>query len=163
MNPLYLEVLVVLLGILLLIAEAFSGAGAKRGIAYAGIAGLTGILAATFFIDPAAINAAAPYARFYSADALAIFLKQFALLAAIVVLVMSLEYAPTVEANMPSERRGAGLCGCRKGRRSGVPDARGVRSESSRNTGELGTVLDRELFVSAVAGIVLGFDWRQSS
>jgi NADH-quinone oxidoreductase subunit N len=109
MNPLYLEVLVVLLGIFLLIAEAFAGAGAKRGIAYAGIAGLAGILAATFLVDPAAMNAAAPYARFYSADALAIFLKQFSLLAAIVVLVMSLEYAPTVEANMPSERRGAGL------------------------------------------------------
>ena len=109
MNPLYLEVLVVLLGIVLLIAEAFDGASAKRGIVYAGIAGLIGILAASFFIDPAAMNAAAPYARFYSADALAIFLKQFALLATIVVLVMSLEYAPTVEANMPSERRGAGL------------------------------------------------------
>lgn len=109
MNPLYLEVLVVLLGIVLLIAEAFDGASAKRGIVYAGIAGLIGILAATFFIDPAAMNAAAPYARFYSADALAIFLKQFALLATVVVLVMSLEYAPTVEANMPSERRGAGL------------------------------------------------------
>lgn len=109
MNPLYLEVLVVLLGIVLLIAEAFDGASAKRGIVYAGIAGLVGILAATFFVDPAAMNAAAPYARFYSADALAIFIKQFALLSTIVVLVMSLEYAPTVEANMPSERRGAGL------------------------------------------------------
>jgi NADH-quinone oxidoreductase subunit N len=109
MNPLYLEVLVVLLGIVLLLAEAFDGASAKRGIVYTGIAGLLGILGATFFIDPAAMNAAAPYARFYSADALAIFLKQFALLTTIVVLVMSLEYAPTVEANMPSERRGAGL------------------------------------------------------
>jgi NADH-quinone oxidoreductase subunit N len=109
MNPLYLEVLVVLLGIVLLIAEAFDGASAKRGIVYAGIAGLIGILGATFFIDPAAMNASAPYARFYSADALAIFIKQFALLSTIVVLVMSLEYAPTVEANMPSERRGAGL------------------------------------------------------
>jgi NADH-quinone oxidoreductase subunit N len=109
MNPLYLEALVVLLGIVLLMAEAFAGSGAKRGIAYAGIAGLIGILGATFFIDPAAMNASAPYARFYSADALAIFLKQFALLTTIVVLVMSLEYAPTVEASMPSERRGAGL------------------------------------------------------
>jgi len=109
MNPLYLEVLVVLLGIVLLIAEAFDGPSAKRGIVYAAIAGLIGVLGATFFIDPAAMNATAPYARFYSADALAIFLKQFALLSTIVVLVMSLEYAPTVEANMPSERRGAGL------------------------------------------------------
>ena len=33
MNPLYLEVSVVVLGIILLMAEAFSGPGAKRGIA----------------------------------------------------------------------------------------------------------------------------------
>ena len=109
MNPLYLEVYVVILGIVLLMAEAFAGAGHKRGIAYAGILGLLGILAATFFADPAAMNAAAPYMKFYRADALAIFLKQFALLSTVIVLVMAVEFAPTVENNMPSERRGAGL------------------------------------------------------
>jgi NADH-quinone oxidoreductase subunit N len=109
MNPLYLEVSVVVLGIILLMAEAFAGPGAKRGIAYAGILGLLAVLGATFFADPAAMNTAAAYARFYSADTLAIFLKQFVLLATVIVLVMSLEYAPTVEASMPSERRGAGL------------------------------------------------------
>lgn len=109
MNPLYLEVAVVVLGIILLMAEAFAGAGHKRGIAYAGIVGLLGVLAATFVADPAAMNAAAPYANFYRADFLAMFLKQFALLATVIVLVMSVEYAPTVEASMPSERRGAGV------------------------------------------------------
>jgi NADH-quinone oxidoreductase subunit N len=109
MNPLYLEVSVVVLGIILLLAEAFAGAGSKSGIAYAGILGLLAVLAATFFADPAAMNMSTAYAQFYSADSLAIFLKQFALLSTIVVLVMSLEYAPTVEASMPSERRGAGL------------------------------------------------------
>ncbi|MBJ7258981.1 MAG: NADH-quinone oxidoreductase subunit N [Chthoniobacterales bacterium] len=109
MNPLYLEVAVVILGIILLMAEAFAGAGNKRGIAYAAIAGLLAVLAATFIADPAAISAAAPYAKFYRADFLAIFLKQFALLSTVIVLVMSLEYAPTIEATMPSERRGAGL------------------------------------------------------
>lgn len=109
MNPLYLEVAVVVLGIILLMAEAFAGAGTKRGIGWGGIVGLLAVLGATFFADPAALNTAAPYAKFYSADSLAIFLKQFALLSTVVVLVMSLEYAPTVEANLPSERRGAGL------------------------------------------------------
>jgi NADH-quinone oxidoreductase subunit N len=109
MNPLYLEVAVVVLGIILLMAEAFAGAGHKRGIAYAGIVGLLGVLAATFVADPAAMNTAAPYANFYRADFLAMFLKQFALLATVIVLVMSVEYAPTVEASMPSERRGAGV------------------------------------------------------
>ncbi len=109
MNPLYLEVAVVVLGLLLLMAEAFARPGGKRGIAYAGIAGLAGVLAATFWVDPMALDSAAPYARFYSADFLAIFLKQFALVSTIVVLVMSLEYAPVLEANLPSGRRGAGL------------------------------------------------------
>jgi len=105
MNPLYLEVAVVVLGIILLMAEAFAGAGHKRGIAYAGIAGLLGVLAATFVADPAAMNAAAPYANFYRADFLAMFLKQFALLATVIVLVMSVEYAP-------------GSCGWRRPRTS---------------------------------------------
>ncbi len=109
MNPLYLEVSVVALGIILLMADAFAGAGARRGIAFAGILGLLAVFGATFFADPAALNASAPYAKFYSADFLAIFLKQFALLSTVVVLVMSLEYAPTVEANLSAERRGAGL------------------------------------------------------
>ena len=109
MNPLYLEVSVVALGIILLMAEAFAGAGAKRGIAYTGILGLLAVLGATFIADPAAMNASAAYAKFYSADFLAIYLKQFALLSTIVVLVMSLEYSSIVEENMPGERRGAGL------------------------------------------------------
>lgn len=109
MNPLYLEVAVVALGIILLLTEAFSGPGAKRGIALTAMVGLVGVLAATFWASPAAMDSAAPYARFYSADFLAMFIKQFALVSTIVVLVMSLEYAPTVEANVPAARRGAGL------------------------------------------------------
>ncbi len=109
MNPLYLETAVVMLGIFLLVAEAFAGAGSKRGIAFTAIAGLLGVLAATFWVSPAAMNASAPYAGFYSADLLAMFIKRFALVSTIVVLVMSLEYAPVIEANVPSSRRGAGL------------------------------------------------------
>jgi NADH-quinone oxidoreductase subunit N len=109
MNPLYLEVFVVALGLIMLMAEAFAGPGHKRAIARTGILGLLAVLAASFWVDPAALNAAAPYAKFYRADTLAMFLKQFALLSTVIVLVMSLEYAPTVEASLPSERRGAGL------------------------------------------------------
>ncbi|MBU3666013.1 MAG: NADH-quinone oxidoreductase subunit N [Chthoniobacterales bacterium] len=90
-------------------AEAFAGPGTKRGIAFAGIAGLLGILAATFFADASALDPAAPYARFYTADSLAVFLKQFAIVSTIIVLVMAVEFAPAVEAGLPAERRGAGL------------------------------------------------------
>lgn len=109
MNPIYLEASVVVLGVILLMAEAFAGAGTKRGIAFMAIVGLVGILAATFFTSPSAIQASAPYARFYTADTLAMFLKQFVLVSTIVVLVMALEYAPVLEAALPGERRGAGL------------------------------------------------------
>ena len=109
MNPLYLEVAVIVLGVIMLLAEAFAGPGSKRSIALTGILGLLAVLVATFWVNPAALNPSAPYAQFYSADFLAIFFKQLALLSTIIVLVMSLEYAPTVEANLPSERRGAGL------------------------------------------------------
>ena len=109
MNPLYLEAAAVALGIVLLMAEAFAGSGTRRGIAYAAIVGLAAVLAATFWASPAALDPAAPYARFYSADFLAIFFKQFALLTTIVVLVMSLEFAPALEAGLPSARPGAGL------------------------------------------------------
>jgi len=109
MNPLYLEVSVVILGIVLLMAEAFVGTGNKRELVRAGIIGLLGVLALTFLVNPAAMNAASPYAQFYSADTLAMFFKQLALLSTIVMLVMSLEYAPTIGKHLPSERPGAGL------------------------------------------------------
>lgn len=109
MNPLYLEIAVVVLGLLLLAAETFAGPGRKSGIAHPAITGLVLIFAATFWVDPQAMDAAAPYARFYSADFLAIFFKQFALLSTIVVLIMAQEYAPVALASLPSSRRGAGL------------------------------------------------------
>ncbi len=109
MNPLYLEVAVVILGLLLLVAESFAGPGRKSGIAHPAITGLILIFIATFWVNPAALDASAPYARFYSTDSLAIFFKQIALLTTIVVLIMAQEFAPVVEANLPSSRRGAGL------------------------------------------------------
>lgn len=109
MNPLYLEVSVVILGIVLLMAESFAGAGDKRALGRAGIIGLLGVLVLTFLASPAAMDSAAPYAKFYRADTLAMFFKQLALLSTIVMLVMSLEYAPTIGKSLPSERRGAGL------------------------------------------------------
>lgn len=109
MNPIFLEAAVVALGVVLLLAEAFSAPGNKRGIAYLAIFGLAGVLIATFRADPGAVDMAAPYTKFYRVDFLAFFLKQFSLVTTIAVLVMALEYAPVVEANIPSARRGAGL------------------------------------------------------
>ncbi len=108
MNPLFLEVSVVTLGIALLLLEAFVASADKRYLAYVGIAGLSAVFAATFFVNPV-LPDAAPYAAFYSADPLAIFFKRFSLLATILVLVMAIDYVPIVERLVPAERKGGGV------------------------------------------------------
>jgi NADH-quinone oxidoreductase subunit N len=108
-NPIYLEVFVVTLGIILLMVEAFVASTDKRYLAYLGIAGLGLTFVASFFVNPALIPADAPYAGFYTADAMAMFFKRFSLLATILVLVMSIDYAPIIERFIPGETKGAGL------------------------------------------------------
>lgn len=108
MNPLLLEVSVVTLGIVLLMLEAFVTSADKRHIAYLGIAGLAAVFVATFFVNPV-LPEGAPYAAFYSADPLAIFFKRFSLLATLLVLVMTIDYAPVIEKLVPAERKGAGV------------------------------------------------------
>lgn len=108
MNPIWLEVFVVTLGIVLLMAEAFVASSDKRYIAYAGILGLAAVLVGTFFVNPI-LPQGAPYEAFYSADGTAIFFKRFSLIATILVLVMSIDYASVVERFVPGVGKGAGV------------------------------------------------------
>jgi len=108
-NPIYLEVFVVTLGIVMLMVEAFVASTDKRYLAYAGIVGLAVVLGASFFVNPGAISEHAPYAGFYTADNMAMLFKRFSLVATILVLVMSIDYAPIVERFIPGESKGAGL------------------------------------------------------
>lgn len=109
LNPISLETFVVVLGIVLLMLEAFLPGLKKSMIAYAGIIGLGVILALSFFATASAIPADASYAAYYTGDALAIFFKQFALVTTILVLVMALEYTPVLETGLPGSRPGAGV------------------------------------------------------
>ena len=93
--PVCLEVGVLLLGIFLLMYEAFANDSDKSVVAWIGIAGLAAILALSFFTGETAAGTAG-YLRFYKADAIALFFKRFALLTTIVVLIMSLEYRDVV-------------------------------------------------------------------
>jgi NADH-quinone oxidoreductase subunit N len=108
MNPIWLETFVVTLGIVLLMVEAFVVSTDKRYVAYAGIVGLAAVFVATFFINPV-LPEGAPYAAFYAADPLAMFFKRFSLLATILVLVMTIDYAPVVERFIPGASKGAGV------------------------------------------------------
>ena len=91
----YLEVAVLLLGFVLLLADAFVGGTSKKLIAYVGIAGLAAIFAGLFFaVKPAGAEDA--LWNFYSVDRLALFYKGLAVLATIIVLVMATDYSSVV-------------------------------------------------------------------
>jgi NADH-quinone oxidoreductase subunit N len=105
-----LEIAVLVLGMLLLMIEAFARKIDKRVLAFAAITGLAIVLLASFFVAPSASPThATGFWTFYTADRLAIFFKQFALLTTILVLIMVLDYAPVVHSWFPGAAPQAGL------------------------------------------------------
>src|ERR1700730_212678 len=93
--PPNLEISVLVLGVVILMFEAFLKDVDKRALAYAAIGGLTAVLIATWFLAPGPIvDQASGVWRFYMADPLSIFFKRFALITTILVLVMMIDYAP---------------------------------------------------------------------
>ena len=101
------EFYVLLLGVVLLLADSFFPSMDKRGLAYIAIFWLTGFFIADIFLQPTPLWAV-PFG-FYTADALGLFFKQFALVSTILTLVLAVEYAPVVEQFIPGSKPGAGL------------------------------------------------------
>src|SRR5438046_1769735 len=105
-----LEIAVLVLGMVILMIEAFAGTVDKRVLAFAAITGLAIVLFASFFIAPSPSPAyATGFWNFYTADRLAIFFKQFALLTTILVLIMMIDYAPVVCSFFPGAAPQTGL------------------------------------------------------
>jgi NADH-quinone oxidoreductase subunit N len=104
-----LEIAVLVLGMVILMFEAFATKIDKRVLAFAAIAGLAVVLVATFFVAPTpSPNQATGFWNFYTADRLSIFFKQFALLSTVLVLVMMIDYAPAVRSSFPGSEDGLG-------------------------------------------------------
>ncbi len=105
-----LEIAVLVLGMLLLMWEAFATKTDKRVLAVTGIVSLTLVLAASFFlipnIEPGQISG---FRGFCTVDPLSIFFKRFALVTTIFVLVMMIDYAPVVRSWFPGGTAQAGL------------------------------------------------------
>src|SRR6266700_1575501 len=100
-----LEIAVLVLGMVILMTEAFAAKIDKRFFAFAGIAGLAVVLIATFFVTPTVPpDQATGFWNFYTADPLSIFFKRFALLTTILVLIMMIDYAPVVESSVAPEK-----------------------------------------------------------
>ena len=96
MSPVYLEIIVLALGIFMVLYEAFASEKEKGSLPWIGIAGLGFVLVLSFFAIPDAPHAATSLSNFYRADAYALFFKRFSLLATIIVLIMSVEYRETL-------------------------------------------------------------------
>jgi len=107
--PITLEILVLILGFILLLAESFSSSTSKRGLAYIAIFCLSWVFALSFFTQ----NAPSPippgsYWNFYSADGVSMVFKRIALLTTIGVLVLALDYEVALAKVLPSAHLGAG-------------------------------------------------------
>src|SRR5437773_584743 len=95
-----LEIAVLVLGMTILMVEAFATKIDKLVLAFAAIAGLAAVLVASFFVAPSwPSDQATGFWSFYTADRLSIFFKQFALLTTILVLIMMIDYAPVVSSS----------------------------------------------------------------
>lgn len=100
----YLEAAVVVLGIVLMLLEAFVGKADKSLVAKLGILGLLAIFVGLFFAEGPADGDTAPIWGFYAADPTAFFYKGFALVTTIFVLIMSLDYRGVLQHYMGSEQ-----------------------------------------------------------
>src|SRR5690349_19976256 len=104
--PLTLEIVVLVLGMFLLLAESFGKGADKSWMAKVAIYVLAVVFAWTFFTKGnAGVNLET---AFYSADATALFFKRIALLTTIVVLVMANEFRDVLARYIPQATEGAG-------------------------------------------------------
>mgnify|MGYP006081236517 CR=1 FL=1 len=113
MLPYYLEICVVVLGVLMLCMELFSGRRSRGNIALVGAAGLGLILALLIFaVCPAGEEL--QYWGIYYYDKWAAFYKGLALLATLLVLVMAREFAPVFKhyTSQDEEKSGVGEFYC---------------------------------------------------
>jgi NADH-quinone oxidoreductase subunit N len=104
-----LEVATLVLGMMILLVEAFAERIDKRIFGYVGFVGLLAIFIATFFVAPPPTIDHAPLWNFYSADALALFFKRIALVTTAVVLLMMIDFGPSLRGSIQGATPQAGL------------------------------------------------------
>src|SRR5438552_1309771 len=104
-----LEAAILVLGIIVLLVPAFAERLDKRIFGYVGLVGLLAIFVATFFVAPQSIIDHAPLWNFYSADTLAVFFKRIALVTTAVVLLMVIDFAPSLRGSIEGATPQAGL------------------------------------------------------
>ena len=109
----YLEIIVVALGLVMLMVDAFVKLEDKRSIAWIGMLGLAVVFALLFFVKWPESTEGAFWQFYSSGDKLALFFKGIAVLTTLVVLIMAVDYTPTILSQIanpePGAHRQAGL------------------------------------------------------
>src|SRR4051812_48101011 len=104
-----LEVIVLILGVLMLLAEAFARRADRSHMARYAIAVLAVVLGFSFFTQaPPAVIEAGGYWKYFSVGPSALFFKRLALGTTMLVLVMALEYRHVLEKYIPGTEAGRG-------------------------------------------------------
>lgn len=109
MNPLFLDLAVLALGLTLLLLEAFDDEKEKSFLGWIGIGGIGTIFALSFFADSQIYLSPIHLAQFYKMDAYAIFYKRLALGTTLIVLIMALEFRPILSRYIPGAGKNSGL------------------------------------------------------
>lgn len=108
--PVAIEISVLILGVTVLLFETFAPAIDKRVVALISVFGLVAVLIATFFLAPApSATSTGPLWSFYAADMMALVFKRFMLVTTAFVLLMMIDYAPSVRAYIGGSAAQGGL------------------------------------------------------
>ena len=103
-QPIALEVAVVVVGLVLFFCESFWPQADKKSLCTGAISALLLVFVLSLFAQ----GTPSSFDRFYSANELSMFFKRFALLATVLMLVVAYEFQPILERYLPSAKPGAG-------------------------------------------------------
>jgi NADH-quinone oxidoreductase subunit N len=92
----FLEIIVVALGILILMVDAFVKLEDKRPLAWLGMLGLVVVFGLLFLVKPPASTESAFWLFYAPDDQFALYFKGIAVLATLIVLIMAYDFAPVV-------------------------------------------------------------------
>ncbi len=110
LSPITLEIVVLVLGLFLVLAESFSKNPDKSWLARIAIYILGIVFFWSFFTTGNPPGVPTPgFGNFYSADPIALFFKRIALLTTIIVLVMAIEYRPILRKYIPGSVGDSGI------------------------------------------------------
>lgn len=104
-QPIALEVAVIVVGLVLFLFESFWPQADKKSLCTGAISALLLVFLLSLFAQ----GTPGTLSQFYSIDPLAMFFKRFALLATVLMLVISYEFQPILERYLPSAKPGAGV------------------------------------------------------